>query len=592
MVSLSSHRQLAVAFVHQSAKDYLLQSTLAIRIGDSESNHKMIADRLLRYLRNGCLDSNVFLNFARFKAFPLAGYAIPCWEYHFSQIVNISPLMKEHDTFFGTNTTLRGPWIDHSDMGRILFGHCGSQEHDIPLLHLACVMGLENLVRHILYGPKWMFVDRLRRKTTVNRQWGSYRYTPLHWATEYGHLGIIRMLLDCGASADKANFDEKTPFHHVLRSNHSDAFKILAESKSGKALLEAGNGSELSQHNLLYHAAANGRTEICRLLIEDYKWDSNTKSSRHAYSPIDIAIICGHIPLARTFATRWGGRCHKHFNVLHSLTFDGPSSSYRIMVNNIMRSMDQMHSPASTIRKEAFVASFKSAVHEWKLDINDTDMNGRNILQGWVLTFKNLDFFSVQVRTALTHGVDPGHRDKKGRATIHLLSQRVDFPKVVVELEVLSLLLDKERLPINATDKLGRTMLHIYFREALGRANENDPEKLYPWFDRPASDYELSQFMPAMVERLLDHGLNRHLKSSTGKTALDLAQRVLDSYLLPAEMLGNLASTLSVDSLPQRRQKFINAPPDFFLPEHREEFISIIEDVVDILKNYETVPVE
>ncbi|MDP7240452.1 MAG: HisA/HisF-related TIM barrel protein [Dehalococcoidia bacterium] len=58
--------------------------------------------------------------------------------------------------------------------------------------------------------------------------------TPLHWASEGGHLEVVKALLEAGADTDLADGDGATPLHYASHPSEGGHVEVV------KALLEAG----------------------------------------------------------------------------------------------------------------------------------------------------------------------------------------------------------------------------------------------------------------------------------------------------------------------------------------------------------------
>jgi len=96
----------------------------------------------------------------------------------------------------------------------------------------------------------------------VDALFGSSRSTSLHQACRFGHLEIIRALLDAGAYPE-AKADGMTPLHWACLDGQVEAARIL--------LLEAGANVEV-QDNLgwtaLHFAAYKGDLDIVKVLLD------------------------------------------------------------------------------------------------------------------------------------------------------------------------------------------------------------------------------------------------------------------------------------------------------------------------------------
>lgn len=101
----------------------------------------------------------------------------------------------------------------------------------------------------------------------VARDWGDESWLGLHRAAELGAVGLVRLLLDAGASVD-ARTRFRTPMHGratalilASRAGHDDITELLLERHAELDLLDANHRSALS------HAASQGHASIVEQLI-------------------------------------------------------------------------------------------------------------------------------------------------------------------------------------------------------------------------------------------------------------------------------------------------------------------------------------
>lgn len=101
----------------------------------------------------------------------------------------------------------------------------------------------------------------------VTQTWGDESWLGLHRASARGAIGLVRTLLDAGASID-ARTRFRTPLHGratplILASQrgHADVAALLLDRHAAVDLLDANHRSALS------HAAASGHAEIVDRLL-------------------------------------------------------------------------------------------------------------------------------------------------------------------------------------------------------------------------------------------------------------------------------------------------------------------------------------
>ncbi|XP_077974623.1 scaffold protein ILK-like [Styela clava] len=73
-------------------------------------------------------------------------------------------------------------------------------------------------------------------------QGDDHLFSPLHWASRYGHNTIVEMLLSRGARVNSANMGDDTPLHNAAQMGRLDVIhKLIREKAEVNALNEHGN---------------------------------------------------------------------------------------------------------------------------------------------------------------------------------------------------------------------------------------------------------------------------------------------------------------------------------------------------------------
>ena len=65
----------------------------------------------------------------------------------------------------------------------------------------------------------------------VNRVDDEYRSTPLGYAARWGHVELVKLLLDCGADRNKSGASWSTPLAWAHRKNHDEVEKLLQQTE-------------------------------------------------------------------------------------------------------------------------------------------------------------------------------------------------------------------------------------------------------------------------------------------------------------------------------------------------------------------------
>lgn len=117
----------------------------------------------------------------------------------------------------------------------------------------------------------------------ANVNLGSTFSTPLHLASTWGHLEIVKDLITAGANKETYDAWEKTPLHLAAENHRVEVVKYLIEM-----------GAKISLHL----AAERGYNDIVKHLIKKNKANVNACDS-HQYTPLHLAAQEGHIEVVQ-----------------------------------------------------------------------------------------------------------------------------------------------------------------------------------------------------------------------------------------------------------------------------------------------------
>jgi ankyrin repeat protein len=90
----------------------------------------------------------------------------------------------------------------------------------------------------------------------------AYSSTPLIYAAKYGHLDVVRVLLDGGAEVDRADSIRSTALHHAAFRGHLEVCRELLER--GATVDPVNSWKDTPLHC----AARGGHLSVVKLLVE------------------------------------------------------------------------------------------------------------------------------------------------------------------------------------------------------------------------------------------------------------------------------------------------------------------------------------
>uniref|UniRef100_A0A8H7NB50 NACHT domain-containing protein n=1 Tax=Bionectria ochroleuca TaxID=29856 RepID=A0A8H7NB50_BIOOC len=524
-----------VSVIHHSFTEYLKGTT---RTQDSSgypvlsigSTHTQLALACLHYLQSGCLDSqnagddgssdeSTQRMQSRLKH-PFLEYAAQNWYHHARQSDNAGHSQTEINVQIHNFLSLEGKirnWLPMRSYE--LPKDLGSYLH----LHVPAKIGLISYFREALANDVPASQDH--RKSALRR------------AAEAGHASIVQELIAAGTDPDQDDAAGLKPLHYAAEKNHHEVVKALLEAGVNPLTPKTKNESwsgctpppctvgdtpsyvEIKLRALGWASGA-GRSQIVTTILQDPRLDINAKSG-------------GTTPLYRACS-------NPDASVIKSLLLAGADPNIHCQpVNNSgfavhISALDHISRPEDLglDSTQAYVSAFAHQKHpsgvelsrvfpllkQAGADFHKRDYKGRTLLhlavQSPLLTGALLD-----------SGVDANLKDENGETPLH---------NDDIEVDCMTLLIDKGHADINATRNDGKSVLLSYLSSYKSRAHQRLGNLFTYGPDCNVVDKEgngplhvlLNDSSPSLdtIEELLRRGADVNLRNYKGQTPLILSK--------------------------------------------------------------------
>lgn len=152
-------------------------------------------------------------------------------------------------------------------------------------------------------------------------------HTPLHCASQRGHVEVVKALLGARAEPNRANKEGHTPLYYACSQGHVEVVK---------ALLAAGadpNRAYDQGYTALHWSASQGLVEAVRALLAASA-DPN-KSSAEGWTPLHFASASGHAEVARELVSHRANIATSDKNGFSPLHYATWSQHVRIQLSRI-----------------------------------------------------------------------------------------------------------------------------------------------------------------------------------------------------------------------------------------------------------------
>jgi len=129
-------------------------------------------------------------------------------------------------------------------------------------------------------------------------------FTPLALAAHFGHLEVMRVLIDSGADVNRVATHHLavTPLHAALFGRQVAAAVLLVERGADVTLARGGSGWKRAGWTPLHYAAGMGFSALVQPLLD--RGADPTRRDEAGQTPIDVAIDASHNEIADVLRSR------------------------------------------------------------------------------------------------------------------------------------------------------------------------------------------------------------------------------------------------------------------------------------------------
>ncbi len=432
-------------FIHQSVKDYLIQSGLQILDKHSSGNaagraHFQLSRSCIRYIAMKEISNQTRPYGQNLKLdFPLLQYAITSWISHAKEVEEKN--MSQEDLlvfFYPPASKLLQLWI-HIYQGI----HENSLEcpfSNTTLLHVASRYYLSSVVSAILN------LDNVEADLKDANDW-----TPLSWAAALGHETIVKLLIERDdVETDSKDRYDQTPLSQAAKKGHETIVKLLIERDDVDMNSKIYNG-----RTPLSLAAEHGHETIVKLLIErdDVEINSKNYSGR---TPLYWAAGKGHETIVKLLIERDDVETNSKDNDDQTLISWAAARGHETIVKLLIERDDvETDSKDNDDRTPLYWAAalghekiVKLLIERDDVKINSRDCDGRTSLS----RAAERGHETIVKLLIERDDIETNSKDNNGRTSLSWAAE--DGHETIVKL-----LIERDDVEINSEDYNGRTPL-------------------------------------------------------------------------------------------------------------------------------------
>ena len=279
-----------VQFSHFSVKEYLTSDRLQTSDIGHVCDYYIPLEKAHTVLARACVAIMLQLDEKadreRVATFPLAKYASEHWLDH-AKFENVQSQIQDalKDLFNPKRPHLRACiWVHNVEVKHLpkLEDYCAAKQPP-PLLatplYYVVFCGFSELAKWLIT----MHAEDVNAKCYDDR-------TPLHVASQEGHVDAVHMLLDHGALVDSRDCDDWTPLHFASCERNLEVVQLLLEYEA------ALNALEVWDRSPVFLASQSGHLEVVRLLCDR---GADVHIQGFSRTPFQVATLWGYHDVAQ-----------------------------------------------------------------------------------------------------------------------------------------------------------------------------------------------------------------------------------------------------------------------------------------------------
>ena len=403
-----------VQFSHFSVKEFLASPRLAKANDDILQRYHISITYAHTLAAQACLSILLHLdkNITRgdLERFPLAEYAAEHWVNH-ARFEDVSRTLGDGmKRLFDPNTYHFSVWVWIHDLEdrywcREKRGERPSDPRGTPL-HYAALCGLDVVVKFLI----------IEHSQDLDTQCFDHKSTALHLAASKGHVEVIRVLLDNGASADAQNLYESTPLHMASTGRHVEAVRLLLEREANTTPMDYRDAEGID----LVHQG--GHSKVPRVFLEFGHGLGSLGNHINKWSPLNRALYEGNVELTCDLLERGADltvQAEDEWSPLQAASIGGHTEAIGVLLGHgvDMTARNNYGWPPMNL---ASLAGYVEVVRMLLEHGADAATRGTN---GW--TSLHLASFGGHVgivRILLQHGMDSTTQSDNGLTSLHMAS--------------------------------------------------------------------------------------------------------------------------------------------------------------------------